>query len=475
MKPASFAAAEHSETRSAGVAPASTERADEALSRRGVWIAAMIWVAGATALQLFRQPGEPSWSSVWQEDGGVFLTDALQDPVASIADPYNAYLHVVPRLVSAGIAPLPLDWAPLLLSASAALIVALVSLYVYFASAAVIASQWVRVLLAALVVLIPAAGYETNANIANIHWYLIFAAFWVFITAPETRGGVVLGGIIVAASVLSDPLTGLLLPLALWRAITARTALQRAIPLIFCVALALQGVLGVVEDPVAPYAPSHIADLPGIYALRVAGSVLVGDQFLDNLWRSHGYGFALPALALVAAACAYGLRALRGQSRWFIALALALSVLYLAVPLMLRGTENFLDRGDFTLNGSRYTLLPVLFLLTALLVIADRAQERMARAGRLNLQLGVTVFVGFLVLTNYSIFSVRTDGPNWDRTVATARKLCLSRDGVGPGERTPLAGSIPSRTREVGEARIPVAPNIAERPFAVVVECDRLR
>ena len=215
MKRGSFAAAELSGERSARVGPAAGEEPDEVLSRRAACIAAMIWVAGATALQLFRQPGEPSWSSVWQEDGGVFLTDALQDPIASIVEPYNAYLHVVPRLVSAAIAPFPLDWAPLLLSGSAALIVGLVSVYVYFASAAVIASQWVRVVLAALVVLVPAAGYETNANIANIHWYLIFAAFWVFIDMPETRGPVVLGGVIVSASVLSDPLTGLLLPLAL--------------------------------------------------------------------------------------------------------------------------------------------------------------------------------------------------------------------------------------------------------------------
>ncbi len=474
MKRPSFAISERSQARPTAVAPPPAGRSATSLGRRAMWAGSLIWLAGATALQLFRQPGEPSWNSVWQEDGGVFLTDALEAPITSVIEPYNAYLHVVPRLVAAGIAPLPLEWAPLLLSGSAALVVGLISIYVYSASAAVLRTQWTRLLLAALVVLVPAAGYETNANIANVHWYLIFAAFWVFIEGPRTRGAVAVGGVIVAVSVLSDPLTGILLPLALWRGATAKTGLERVVPLIFAVSLAIQVLLGVFEDPVAPYAPSHVGDLPGIYALRVAGSALVGDQLLDNLWKPYGYAFAIPALVLVALACAYGLRAVRGHGRWFIALALALSVIYLAVPLMLRGTENFLDRAEFNLNGSRYILLPVLFLLTALLVIVDRIQPRLSFDGRFNLQLAVTVFLGFLVLTNYSISAVRSGGPNWDTTIVAARKLCRERDGVAPGEQRPLIGSIPSLRRDVGEVRIPVAPNISEPPFAVVIDCDRL-
>ena len=456
------------------VAPPQAGDPGIALSRRATWVGALIWLAGATALQVFRQPGEPSWNSIWQEDGGVFLTDALEAPITSIVEPYNAYLHVVPRLVAAGIAPLPLEWAPLLLSASAALIVGLISIYVYRASAAVLRTQWARLLLAGLVVLVPTAGYETNANIANVHWYLIFATFWVLIEGPRTRAAVAVGTVIVAASVLSDPLTGILLPLALWRGATAKTTLERVVPLVFGVGLAVQVILGVFEEPVAPYAPSHFGDLPGIYALRVAGSALVGDQLLDNFWKPYGYAFAIPALVLVALAAAYGLRALRGRPRWIVALALALSVTYLAVPLMLRGTENFLDRAEFNLNGSRYILLPVLFLLTALLVVVDRIQGRLSFGGRLNVQRAVTVFLGFLVLTNYSISAVRSAGPRWKTTVAAARDLCRTSDGVAPGERRPLIGSIPARRREVGEVRIPVAPNIPEHPFAVVVDCDRL-
>lgn len=459
---------------STAVAPPPADQGASGLRPRTMWAFASMWLVGATALQLFRQPGEPSWNTIWQEDGGVFLTDALEAPIASIVEPYNAYLHVVPRVLAAAIAPLPLEWAPLLLSGSAAVVVGLISLYVYRASAAVLRSQWARLLLAGLVVLVPAAGYETNANIANVHWYLIFAAFWALIEAPKTRGAVAVGGLIVAASVLSDPLTGILLPLALWRGATAKTGRERVLPLVFGVGLAIQVLLGVFEDPVAPYAPSHIGDLPGIYALRVAGSVLVGDQLLDNLWKPYGYAFAISALVLVALACAYGLWALRGHLRWFVALALALSVIYLAVPLMLRGTENFLDRGEFNLNGSRYILLPVLFLLTALLVIVDRIQTRLSSRGRFSVQLAVTAFLGFLVLTNYSITAVRTGGPRWDATLAAGRDLCRQRDGVAPGERPPLIGSIPSRRRDVGEVRIPVAPNIPDPPFAVVADCDRL-
>jgi len=461
--------------------PAAAPEAPGRLARADLMLLAFLG-AVATGLQLLRQPNAQSWDSVWQEDGGIFLTDALANPfLETLVTPYNAYLHTLPRLIAGPVALVGLEHAALLLSLLSAVTVTLLAIYVYFASARVFHTQWARVVLALSVVLLPAAGYETNANIANLHWYLIFACFWVFIAAPRTTSGIAVGVTIVALAVLSDPLAALLAPLpliALWR---DRTWRGRAIPLVFLGTLAVQLVLGVVEDPVAPYASSHLADVPKIYALRVTGSFLVGDLFLDDLWKPWGLPFALAAFLVVAAVCAYGLLRADWGRRMLIGGSLALSGGYLAVPLMLRGTENFLDRDGFNLNGSRYVLLPILFLTVAVLLTLDRRDPRLSssRAWR-NVQIGFSALAAALVLTNFSIFTTRSAGPKWEQSVAAARERCATVGGRRPGS-PPKVGSIPSRRLPAGDVRIPIAPNVPitpetpYSPFAVTVDCRHLR
>jgi hypothetical protein len=438
------------------------------------WLVGFLAVV-ATALELVRQPGTQSWNSIWQEDGGVFLTDVLGEGfLKSLVEPYNAYLHLIARLCAGVVALFPLEQAALMLSLTAAAVTSAIAVYVYYASASVFHTQWARVLLAVSVVLLPAAGYETNANIANLHWYLIFGCFWVFVAAPRSTAGIVLGAVITALAVLSDPLTGILTPLALWQLWTDRTARGRVVPVVFAVTMAIQLVLGVVSDPVAPYAQSFWADLPGIYALRVAASFLVGDQFLDDLWRPWGAPFAFAALAVVAAVCAYGFAKARRAGRVFLAVCLALSVLYIVIPLMLRGTENFLDRAEFNLNGSRYTLLPILFLTTAVLYILDRRDPRVSPETWRSVQIGFTAFAGALILVNFSIGTTRTAGPRWDDALAAARQQCREGRYYKPGDPYQV-GAYSTKQLPYGDVRIPVAPNIQPVSFGVAISCERLR
>ena len=465
------------ETRQASRSPASPPEDGRRLSRADLILLAFLSVV-ATGLQLLRQPDVPSWDSVWQEDGGIFLTDALANPfLETLVTPYNAYLHTLPRLIAGPVALLPLEHAALVLSVLSAVTVTLLAVYIYFASACVFHTQWARIVLAVSVVLLPAAGYETNGNIANLHWYLVFACFWVFLAAPRSTAGIAVGVTIVALTVLSDPLAGLLLPLPLLQLWRDRTRRGRIIPLVFLGTLAVQLVLGVVEDPVAPYASSHLTDLPGIYALRVTGSFLVGDLFLDDLWKPWGLPFALLALVAVGAVCAFGLlRADRGR-RLLMCGTLALSVGYLAIPLMLRGTENFLDRAEFNLNGSRYTLLPILFLTVAVLLVLDRRDPLFSARAWRNVQIGFSALAAALVLTNFSIYAARSAGPKWKDSIAAARDRCATVGGRQPGA-PPEIGAIFTRRLPEGDVRIPIAPNIPDiptSPFAVTVDCRHLR
>ncbi len=435
-----------------------------------------LWVVAMTVAQLVRQPGVASWDSIWQEDGSIFLSDAMyQSFPKALVHSYNAYLHVVPRLVASVAAVVPLERAALVLSASSALVVALLSVYVYSSSATLLRSQWARVVLAATFVLLPATAYETTANIANLHWYLLFACFWAFLNRPRSWPRIAVATSVAVAAVLSDPMAGLFLPLAAL-AVYQRTARRDlVVPLTFLAALGIQLALGALATSPAPYAASHLVDIPGIFALRVTGSFLIGDRPLQTFWSHLRWWFAYTSLAVVAAVMVYGFVKTRVAARFYLATSIGYSCAFLAVPLMLRGTERFLDGPGFNLNGSRYTVVPLWFLVLATLLVLDRPVALGRQANWKRVQCAFVVYVSALMLVNFSDFSVRTAGPSWREQLAAARSQCALGQRVDPA--FPGVGGEPrSRLFDYHpDVVIPIAPNIEPHPFLVPITCDRLR
>jgi hypothetical protein len=438
----------------------------------------------AVGLELLRQPGAPSWDTVWQEDGAIFYSGAWNGSLLpTIWEPYNSYLHVVPRIVAAVVAVFPLRVAAIGLSVGAAAIVAALGIYVFYASRAVFASLWARAAMGAMVVLLPAGGYETNANLANLHWYLVYATFWVLVANPRTRGGIALGALITAGAVLSDPLAALMLPLVARRALESRR--DRAglvIPIVFASSFLIQLVVGVFQGNTGRNASSSWGDLPGVYALRVAGSAVVGDAELGRFWNTFGYFFAYGALALVLALLVYGFLKADTTRRWFIGESFAYSVLALCVPLMLRGTENFLDRAHYSLNGSRYTALPVLFLVGALIAVFDTPDARLSPPTWRYVQAGFAALLAALVLTSFSVPAVRTAGPSWKGQLAWAKEECARRarnENADPKWNLPRAPGEPPTPFE--QVRIPISPYIplgdgqVDVPFAAAIPCADVR
>lgn len=446
--------------------------------------AAALLLCLATLVQLLRLPGVPAWDTVLAEDGGIFLTDALQRPgMGVVLQPYEGYLHVVPRLLAAVTAVFPLGAAAALLSGGAALVVSLLCLWIWSAGREVLPSRWARGLLVALVVLLPAAGFEAQASINNLHWYLDFACFWVFVAVLRTPGLAVAGALVAAGAALSDPLAGLFVPLAALRAVQAlglRPALppQRVggpqpwgllAPGVFVVALGVQLLLGVIGRPPEAFVPADPGDLPGTYGLRVAGSLLVGDRFLPRLFAEGGLVFAYACLLLAVVALAVALVRTRSRSRWLVALAAAYSVVWLTVPLLLRGTSIYLDRDDPTLLGSRYMINPVLFLALALLVgVADRVSRP---GGAPALRAAVTAWFAVVLAASFAMPSVRQDGPSWQGELTAAAQRCTSTGGDTGTSSDNLWGTAAG----AGQAVVPVAPNAPRPPWNVVVDCADLR
>ena len=78
-------------------------------NKLAAWTAAVLGAAGLTLAAWLRLPGLTR-GTLWAEDGGVFLRQALGRPfLTGILDPYDGYLHLLPR----GLAHLSLRTGPL--------------------------------------------------------------------------------------------------------------------------------------------------------------------------------------------------------------------------------------------------------------------------------------------------------------------------------------------------------------------------
>jgi hypothetical protein len=262
--------------------------------------------------------------------------------------------------------------------------------------------------------------------------------------------------VVVAVTALSDPVTLLFAPLALWNAVSRRGRRELIVPASLVAGLAVQlGATTLAGESPERLTRFDATDLPLVFALRVTGSLLVGDRFLDDTWLSLGRVFAYGALLAVSAALLAG--AVRGgrATRIFVAVAAGYAVVLFGVFLAGRGTAGMrpgMDEASWHLAGARFTYAPILLLAAALLALVDRHVSHASRPAR-RLALGATgAIVAVLVAANFDLTSERSLGPAWQPELEAARE----RFDAG-----------------ADDARIPVAP----KPFGFVLEtaCRDLR
>ena len=420
------------------------------------WALGGLWVVTATVFQLVRVSDPPVWRAIWAEDGHFFLNQALDQPFA-LLDPHSGYLQLAARTVAMLAALLPFEDAAATFAVAGSFVVALLSVHVYFASASVLETTWARALMAVTFVFGSVTAFEVSANGLDLHWYLLFACFWALWSTSESTPALVADSVVVAVATLSGPLTVLYTPLALRRLLSGG-GLRRwpgprqwIVPAVFGAAAAAQALTVVLSRRGEQrFSDFNVIDVPLVYSLRVTGSVLVGDRFLDEAWLRFGWYFALGSLALVGGVCLYGMIRARGQRLAFMIAAVTYSGLIFTVSLFLRGsTEMRLPRDTFLLNGSRYTVVPVLLLCAALLVVAEGPPV----LGQVWLPRGVAVGLALVTVVSFHwILPVRVYAPDWRTSVHTARRQC-------------------AETR-ADSVRIPIAPGPPDAWY-VVMPCDR--
>jgi hypothetical protein len=379
---------------------------------------------------MFRRPSDPPlWDSLWTEDGKVFLTQALsQHFLNTLASSYYGYLHTMPRLITNVATWFPVQDMPLVMSLLTTFVVALVCVYVFEASGAWIASPVVRGLLALAVAFAPVTARELSGTVGNLHWYLIYGTFWAVVCPWRTRGWLVASTLLVLASILSDPLTAVVLPIAVLIAIAARDRRAWLPPVVMVAGLVVQ--FGFRDEGTTFFGGREWGDLPRIFAERVTSSVVAGDRYLYDLFGGRtGSPFAWASLAAVALVVAAALGLLRGRRRWLVALATILGLAYFLLPIFSRGTIQLFPTHPWLLASTRYIYLPVLFLLTALAFAADRRGREVSRPGVRELAF-VVLLVGTMA-TGYAAPHRSEGTQSWRTSVAQARRACAQSRPLG--------------------------------------------
>lgn len=190
------------------------------IARFPSWLRWTLLVAAGAALLALRKPWALHTPQLWAEDGSIFLTQDEQMGVRAWWEPYNGYLHLLPRLI-AWIASHTADpaWWPaiyngLAFALNVAVLARLASPRVQLPARAGLVLSFV---------LVVGTG-EVLINVTNLQWMTAFLLILQLFMAPATRPAerIVDVGILLLVG-LNGPFALLFLPLFAWRAWRDRT------------------------------------------------------------------------------------------------------------------------------------------------------------------------------------------------------------------------------------------------------------
>ncbi len=382
-----------------------------------------------TLIALFRVP-PAHWNILWAEDGAIFVTGAYRGNPAVIGETFVGYLHVIPRLIAGLVTTVvPVEWVPLGMAVAAAVIAGAVATAVFLFARLRLRSAIVAGLLALAVVVLPMAGGEVALSVANLHWYLIFGAFWAAIVTPTSRWLTIVQCVVVASAILSDPLAALIVaPLVLVRLLAVRPLLSRAhaVTFTFVGASVVQGVASVIATFIdRNRSPSAIRPNAVEFVEAYTGRVVL-ESFVGVSGSTALYAL-LGAVALVlATALAVGIVAVvmwRDPSRRWMTLAFALASVGFSVVVFVLKWDGLVGAPPGAITpGGRYLVVPILLLVSVYAIAADRFAGTQ-RTGWIPVALlaAIVVIPG---VVDYRVADSRSDADPWPTSLATAAAYC---------------------------------------------------
>jgi hypothetical protein len=371
------------------------------------WLALGIaLMAGLTAY--LRLPDDLR-DTLWAEDGALFVPDVAFQR-AGLLTPYAGYLHLSSRAsAQLAVALAPMEYLATAVNGMACALNGVVAGVVFFCSRAVFTSLTPRLFVAASTVLLPLLPVEVAGNLANLHGYWLWCAFWVLLYVPATRLQAGALSMCMLVATLSEVQTIVLLPIALFLVYQRRTAMSRLVLLAYALGVAAElWAMQHSERPSPERAFPPLLAVIQLYGSQVAMPLwIVSTARIAALLEAHDYaiGFVavLPLLLSLALVLVYG----DSRARLLAVLSAGLSFSLFFIAHAMNYGRCLADAeciGSIRLLN-RYAPIPELF---ALVVVALLLQVALARrswvlrvpAGLVALPFAISAGVNFEVEEN---------------------------------------------------------------------------
>jgi hypothetical protein len=346
--------------------------------RTATVLAAILFIPVATLVQLWRVPGESAWRTVWFEDATIFYGDALELPLAeTLAKPYNGYAHALPRILATIGTWLRPEWYSAWAAVSSTVVVSLLALFLYFASAPLLRAPLRRGVFAVSLLVLPVLSLEVVAALCNLQWFVPIACVFAVLFPVDGWGGIAVRALIVVLAPLTSPLCLAATPFALYQLgmfVRRRDRWRRfVVPVLYLAACAGQLLVYIRTEqfPLGAATQPPIGDvLDDVADLYTVGVLIHGGfdtQASDLLWRSSsswvGWAAAAAAMVLVVVKLARA----ESTARWWIA-GFALASPAVFAFTMIRRSERIIPALALVPWDIRYWVVPQFLLLVALLV-----------------------------------------------------------------------------------------------------------
>ena len=385
------------------------------------WLGMTFAFLGSMLFLLLIPAGWARLDHLWAEDGARFMVDAVRFPMPqNLVEPYGGYLHTLPRLVAEVVALLPIEWTAAGFAVTAAVLRVLIALITFAGSKAYLRSTPMRFALAALVIVLPVGNSEPLNNMSNLHWFLLYGAFWALLWRNAPRWPIAL---FVFLAAVSSPLVFILAPIALVRLFQSR----KEVPIAFLAGLLVQGIAMIFATR-TPYSHDEVDPVQVLLAslLRVPVVAFTGSERVSDFYPAQGNALILVTLLIAAVPIAAGLWFGDRPRRTLALTAVAYSVIVIVACLVLNWTHVLqVQAPEVVMAAQRYSIAPCLFLFTAIFVGLDATPG--VTWGRAVVG-GSRYLIGMIVVV--SIFwYLQEKGPvlkgvPWDESVAKARAEC---------------------------------------------------
>lgn len=369
-------------------------------------------------------------NTVWAEDGKVFLDEQFNLGVlGALFHDYAGYLHVVPRMVVAVASHVaPIDRFAVTVSLLCVVLTAAVGAAVYVLTAGVLRSVVARVLLALVPTLVPLGPMEIQANVANLHWFLMFLTPFMLLTPIRTWAKGLVLGVVALLCGLTEIQIVAFVPLFFFDIRNRRRWPLLAGTLVGAAAQ----VATTLSHPRAPSSVPHnsFSDmLLGFIVEPFGGSWTWSMPTIGHLIAEHGIAVVVLPFIVVVLLVALGFWVGAAGQRWTLASMLwgSAAVWFGAVwlnPNEMLAFAHF-DRAQWPdIWTFRYSAAGSLYVTAAVVVLTDTFLARRRIAFRvLGAVLALVVVWAFVA--NFAMDKAnRQSGPFWSQQVDSSRSAC---------------------------------------------------